>query len=268
MGRRVNEGARQTLATLRDRMADEEGRRAVETATFAGELFEQHHRDIFNYCIRRLLHRQDAEDAVQTTYVYALAILKRDRRTSWSPDEGLSWLYSLANYACLNHFKTARRRPLAAPLPDPEGYLALRADGALPPAETVAEARALCDSLAALSARDRAALILTVWRGCKPKEAAALLGRNPVSINVYLARARRLIAERVGGEPMPTTTRAAISELRHARASEARRLHDTEGLSLTELAARFGVHKATIADWLAHPDANPTRLRRTRPQAA
>ena len=44
---------------------------------YATRLYERHNRAIFGLCLKQLRRREDADDAVQTTFIYALLSLRR-----------------------------------------------------------------------------------------------------------------------------------------------------------------------------------------------
>lgn len=62
---------------------------------------------IYRLCYSLLLNRQDAEDVMQETFVYAFRNLRRydARRAGFK-----TWLYTIAISRCRNHYR--RRRPL------------------------------------------------------------------------------------------------------------------------------------------------------------
>jgi DNA-directed RNA polymerase specialized sigma24 family protein len=69
------------------------GSDAVTTTTH--ELYQRYGRQIYAYCLHKLRSREEAEDAVQTTFMNAFRSLQRGATTAYEQ----AWLY-----------KSARRR--------------------------------------------------------------------------------------------------------------------------------------------------------------
>jgi RNA polymerase sigma-70 factor (ECF subfamily) len=59
----------------------------------------------------------------------------------------------------------------------------------------------LSDALAALSAREREALLLVAWEGLDPQRAARAVGCAPTAFRARLYRARRQLAARLQSTP-------------------------------------------------------------------
>src|SRR5918998_6582896 len=69
-------------------------------------LYERHSAAIFRYCLSQLRSRPEAEDAVQTTFMYALRALER----GVVPQIEIAWLLKIAQNVCRTTRKTAARR--------------------------------------------------------------------------------------------------------------------------------------------------------------
>src|SRR3954447_9819621 len=94
-------------------MSIEQARTGDERASAA--LVEPHRRELQLHCYRMLGSLQDAEDAVQETFVSAWRALGGfEERASLR-----SWLYSIAATRCLNALRDRARRPRAASPPLP-----------------------------------------------------------------------------------------------------------------------------------------------------
>ena len=129
--------------------------------------------------------RAEAEDAVQTTFVYALRALRR----GVVPENEAAWLTAIAKNVCHWQRRTlARRGPLSAdldldtialarPEPDEEGRLF-----------------GLEDALASIPEKQREALLLREWRGLAPREIATELGISGPATHALLTRARHSLA--------------------------------------------------------------------------
>jgi RNA polymerase sigma-70 factor (ECF subfamily) len=188
--------------------------RAGSEAAF-GELTEPHRRALLVHCYRLLGSLQDAEDAVQETFVAAWRGLDGfEERASLR-----AWLYRIATNRCLNMRRDAARRPAAArrlpfvpPAPTrlgeapwlepfPDALLEGLPDAAPGPdaryEEREAVGLAFVTALQRLPARQRAALVLRDVLGYRAAEAAALLGATEATVTSALQRARTALEERL-----------------------------------------------------------------------
>ena len=75
-------------------------------ADATGLLYERHHQRIFGFCLSQLGSREDAEDAVQTTFINAQRGLGR----GVVPEFELAWLFTIARNVCHNSRDSASRR--------------------------------------------------------------------------------------------------------------------------------------------------------------
>ena len=76
------------------------------------QLYERHSSRIFGFCLSRLGSREDAEDALQLTFLNAQRGLGR----GVVPDHELAWLFKIAQNVCPT---STRSRPLASLFPNP-----------------------------------------------------------------------------------------------------------------------------------------------------
>jgi len=159
---------------------------AVPPEVVARGLFERHSKRIFGFCVRRLSSREEAEDAVQTTFINALRALQRGVR----PLSEEAWLFKIAENVCLaTHRSNGRRRRFElaeAPSEIPEPPSA-REDGR----ESAAE---LVKAMAEVPENQRRALLLREWRGLSYREIALELGVSVASVETLIFRARRRVA--------------------------------------------------------------------------
>src|SRR4029453_15967885 len=78
----------------------------------AEELFTEHSRRIYAYCLRQLGSREEAEDAVQATYLNAC----RSLLAGFEPEIAQAWLFKVAQNGCLTrHRPTWRPRRIERP---------------------------------------------------------------------------------------------------------------------------------------------------------
>ena len=150
-----------------------------------GRLFEAHSAELLRYCRRHLPTGADAEDALQTTFLYALRALRR----GVEPECETAWLTSIAKNVCFTQLRTlGRRGPVAA---DVElDRIAL----AEPEPEETEFLAALPGALAALPENQRNALVMREWLGLGAGEIAQRLELTPTATNALLTRARRSLA--------------------------------------------------------------------------
>ena len=72
----------------------------------AAALYERHSSSVFGYCLSRLGRREDAEDAVQTTFLHAVRGLRR----GVVPATEIAWLLGIARNVCLKRWESVGRR--------------------------------------------------------------------------------------------------------------------------------------------------------------
>lgn len=198
-----------------------------------GQLTRPLYRELHVHCYRMLGSAQDAEDAVQETFLAAWQGLARfEERASVR-----TWLYRIATNRCLNALRDAGRRPVPANeatlnFPPPtrmaeptwlEPYPDVLLEGLTdmaPGPEARYEARetvelAFIAALQALPPRQRAALVLRDVLGYRASEVAELLDSSEDSVKSALKRARARMEERLpsGREEAPTPESTAEREL-------------------------------------------------------
>ncbi|MFC7485872.1 RNA polymerase subunit sigma-70 [Knoellia sp. CPCC 206453] len=177
----------------------------VDEGSFT-ELAERHRRELHVHSYRMLGSFEDAEDAVQETFLRAW----RGRETFEGRSTFRAWLYRIATNACLDLL--AKRRPEPAvggevlwlqPYPDAllDELPAVEADE--PEALAVARETIELAYLVAvqhLAPRPRAVLILRDVLGWPAKEVAEVLGDSVNSVNSALQRARAGMREHLPAE--------------------------------------------------------------------
>lgn len=154
-------------------------------------LFERFERPILRYCLRCLRSRDEAEDAMQSTFLRAFAALQR----GVVPDVEAAWLYKIAHNVCISQRLAATRRSNREVLRD--------FDGAAEPAAAQTDADelfGLTDALSTMPPRLRTALLLREWQGLSYREIASSLGTTESAVTTLIWRARRHLAETLGGE--------------------------------------------------------------------
>ena len=164
------------------------------SSTAFGELVERFESPLFNFVLRRVPNREDAEDLAQETFVRAWRKLDRyDARWTFG-----AWLFTLARRLA------ATRLRLAHPAPDGNEVLVtlpVHADPGLDLAQS--EERVNLWSIAdrVLEEDPRCALWLRYAEGLEIREIARILGRSSVSVRVMLFRARGRLGRFLGPVP-------------------------------------------------------------------
>src|SRR6184192_504539 len=81
-------------------------RRRAHEADATRLLYERYSRQIFAYCLHQLSSREEAEDAVQTTFMNAFRGLQR----GVVPEAEQAWLFKIAENVCLSRRRSSWRR--------------------------------------------------------------------------------------------------------------------------------------------------------------
>lgn len=174
----------------------------VADSRAAAALFESHSKKVFAYCLSRLGRREDAEDAVQTTFLHAVRGLRR----GVVPSIELAWLLGIARNVCLSRWESVGRRGRLELVCDPAD---LERNAA--PQSRGDELIGLEDALAQLPEQQRRAVLLRDWRGLSYEEVAVQLDVSLANAQTLIFRGRRSLAELLQ-EP-PSTTRRRLGSL-------------------------------------------------------
>lgn len=136
------------------------------------ELIDKHEHTLYRAALAILGNVQEAEDAVQDTFLRYLE-KRPDLRDG---DHERAWLLKVTANRCKSILRTRARHPAVELLdiyPAPDG-----------------ESRELVEAILALPAKQRAAVHLHYYEGYTSKEIAAILGQRPGTVRSYLSRAR------------------------------------------------------------------------------
>src|SRR6476619_6485365 len=173
----------------------------VDHSGFAA-LAERHRRELHVHCYRMLASFDEAEDAVQETFLKAW----RGRSGFDGGPQFRAWLYRIATNVCLDMLRRSSRRTAAgspAEVPWLQPYPDLLLEAAAPSdeqPEAVAVSRetislAFLAALQVLPPRQRAALIARDVLGWPASETATLLDTSVAAANSALQRARATMSE-------------------------------------------------------------------------
>jgi RNA polymerase sigma-70 factor, ECF subfamily len=149
---------------------------ATAEAARAGLLYERYSSRILGYCRSRLRSREEAEDAVQHTFLNAY----RSLRGGVVPHAEAAWLFKIAANVCHERRRSAWRRSRIEAVSD---------DGEL--------RDAVADALARLTPNQRRAILLREWQGLSYREIAAALETTEAAVETLLFRARRSLARKL-----------------------------------------------------------------------
>ena len=198
------------------------------------DLVEGHAHELQVHCYRILGSLQDAEDAVQETFVAAW----RNLGDFAGRSSVRTWLYKIATNRCLSMLRADSRRPRIAPplpaLPEPTGagdppWLEPYPDVLLdqrPGPDARYETReaislAFITALQLLPPRQRAALVLRDVLGYQAAEAAEMLDTTQESVQSALKRARATVDNHLAsngsaGQPDTPAERRLVARLTNA----------------------------------------------------
>jgi RNA polymerase sigma-70 factor, ECF subfamily len=170
--------------------------RVAPEADATRSLYERYANQIYRYCAHQLGSREEAEDAVQSTFLNAFRGLRR----GVVPELESAWLFKIAHNVCLSRQRSAWRR----------GRIESPADFELveelmpAPSRRADELIGLEDVLAQMPETQRRAILLREWQGLSYREIADELELSQGAVETLIFRARRSLAS---GLEQPSETR-------------------------------------------------------------
>jgi RNA polymerase sigma factor (sigma-70 family) len=169
-------------------------RPAAPGADAASELYERYSAQIFGYCFHQLGSREEAEDAVQTTFMNAFRGLAR----GIVPAAEQAWVFKIAHNVCLSRRRSSWRR---GRVEAPNNMEVLQE--VVPAKEKVAdELIRLQDVLEEMPDNQRRAILLREWQGLSYREIAAELELSQAAVETLIFRARRALASGLEDAPL------------------------------------------------------------------
>jgi RNA polymerase sigma factor (sigma-70 family) len=169
-------------------------------------LYEQYANQIFRYCLHQLGSREEAEDAVQSTFLNAFRGLKR----GVVPELESAWLFKIAHNVCLSRRRSSWRRGRVESPHDFE----LVEEFASAPSRQGEELIGLQDVLEGMPENQRRAILLREWQGLSYREIAEELELSQAAVETLIFRARRSLAQ--GLEQAPVEQRSWRKRIRSA----------------------------------------------------
>jgi RNA polymerase sigma factor (sigma-70 family) len=182
------------MALSRDALRLDRMRRGDDRAF--ERLHARHHAAVLAFCRHLTGSREDAEDAVQHTFLAAYRkIADGGEAPDWRP-----WLFTVARNRCLTLLRARRGE---SPLVDPDGAAAF--DGLAVEVERREELRDLVRDMARLPERQRAALVLSQLDALSYREIGTVLDVTPEQVKALVFQARSALAAAREARDAPCT---------------------------------------------------------------
>jgi RNA polymerase sigma factor (sigma-70 family) len=170
--------------------------RVAPEADATRSLYERYANQIYRYCAHQLGSREEAEDAVQSTFLNAFRGLRR----GVVPELESAWLFKIAHNVCLSRQRSAWRR---GKIESPADFELV--EELLPaPSHRADELIGLEDVLGQMPETQRRAILLREWQGLSYREIADELELSQGAVETLIFRARRSLA---AGLEQPAETR-------------------------------------------------------------
>jgi RNA polymerase sigma factor (sigma-70 family) len=167
-------------------------REARSAAERTGDLYARHGQRVYSFCRNRLRNPEEAQDAAQTAFLYALASLRR----GVIPRNELAWLLTIADNVCRASRRTLGRRLAHVANADVDELEAAAPSLNAETREQIAQLRA---ALEQLPDRQRQAILLREWQGLSYADIAEQLGLSLGAVETLLFRSRRSLMQRLRG---------------------------------------------------------------------
>jgi RNA polymerase sigma-70 factor, ECF subfamily len=168
----------------------------------AEDLFNEHSRRIYAYCLRRLGSPEEAEDALQATYLNAC----RSLLSGFEPEAAQAWLFKVAENVCLTRQRSSWRRSRVERTQDIQEMQ----DFVAAPPEPGDELLGIEEALATLPEQQRRAILLREWQGLSYREVAAEMDISQSAVETLIFRARRSLAAALEQPEEPPRRRAGL----------------------------------------------------------
>ncbi len=156
-------------------------------AALTRDLYAHYGSQIYTYCYRRLRSREEAEDAVQTTFLNAFRALQRGTTTHAEQ----AWLYKIARHVCDARGTLSGRRRLAEA---PNAFRLAEETVPAPVSDEAGELIGLEAVLEGMPENQRRAILLREWRGLSYREIADELELTQTAVEMLIFRARKALA--------------------------------------------------------------------------
>jgi RNA polymerase sigma factor (sigma-70 family) len=167
--------------------------RAARDADATQSLFERYSGQIFGYCVNQLGSRDEADDALQSTFLNAHRALQRGVK----PEAELAWLFTIAHNVCLTRRRSTRRR---GRVESPSDLAAVQDMLPAPSRESPDDLIRLTAALEHMPENQRRAILLREWQGLSYHEIADELKLSQSAVETLIFRARRTLASNLESE--------------------------------------------------------------------
>jgi RNA polymerase sigma-70 factor (ECF subfamily) len=168
-------------------------------------LYERYSRQIYNYCVHQLSSREEAEDAVQTTFMNAFRGLQR----GVVPEAEQAWLFKIAENVCLSRRRSSWRR---GRVESPNDFEVLQEIVPSQHNRRADELIGLEDALEAMPENQRRAILLREWQGLSYREIGVELGVSQAAVETLIFRARRSLAAGLEQPPEKKSKKARLKQ--------------------------------------------------------
>ena len=182
--------------------ADRAAGAAPPEAELTRALYERYSTQIFRYCLHQLGSREEAEDAVQSTFLNAFRGIKR----GIVPELESAWLFKIAENVCLSRRRSTWRRNR---IESPTDFDVVE-ELAPAPSRLADELVGLQDVLEQMPENQRRAILLREWQGLSYREIAAELELSQTAVETLIFRARRSLAKGLEEPPAPAQKRRMV----------------------------------------------------------
>lgn len=205
------------------------------------QIYARYQPEILSFCRHLTGQREDAEDAVQHTFLSAYSqIVESEGEVELRP-----WLFTVARNRCLSLLR-ARGVRGAEPLTDS----ARSVDGLASEVERRQELRDLVADVGRLPEPQRAALLLSQMDSMSHREIGTVLGVAPEKVKALVFQARSsLLATREAREAPCSDVRSQLTTSRGGalrRRTLRRHLHECQGCREFEVAVRRQRHNLDV----------------------
>src|SRR4051794_36879668 len=167
-------------------MAVESANGVAAAGDEVARLYDQYGAKLQRFCMSRLRSHEEAEDAVQSTFLRVYTALRKGA----VPQYEAAWLYKIAHNVCLSRIESSGRR---ARHESPHDLDLLGAEMAAPTSRRD-ELIGLESALAEMPANMRQAILLREWQGLSYQEIAEALGVSVSAVESLIFRGRRFLA--------------------------------------------------------------------------
>ena len=162
-------------------------------ADFTRDLYERYAGQIYGYCLHKLGSREEAEDAVQNTFLNAFRGLRR----GVVPQAESAWLFKIAENVCLSRHRSSFRR---GRVETPSDLQAIQ-DVTPSPERRDDDLIGLEEALARMPESQRRAILLREWQGLSYREISEEMDLSQSAVETLIFRARRTLAQGLEDEP-------------------------------------------------------------------